>query len=59
MFIDVTKIYNKSGITTSVMCDFAKLCLGKREKIGINSEYKKKNVTSLSVICDDNKFPFL
>ena len=41
MFIDVTKIYNKSG----------------REKIGINSEYKKKNVTSLSVICDDNKFP--
>lgn len=39
MFIDVTKVHNKSG----------------REKIGINSEYKKKNVTSLSVICDDNK----
>ena len=41
LFIDVTKISNKSG----------------SEKIGINFEYKKKNVTSLSAICDDNKLP--
>ena len=41
LYIDVTKISNKSG----------------SEKIGINFEYKKKNVTSLSVICDDNKLP--
>jgi hypothetical protein len=41
LFIDVTKISNKAG----------------SENIGINSEYKKKNVTSLSVICDDNKLP--
>jgi hypothetical protein len=41
LYIDVTKISNKSG----------------SEKIGINSEYKKKNVTSLSAICDDNKLP--
>ena len=41
LFIDVTKIYNISG----------------RENIGINCEYKKKNVTALSAICDDNKIP--
>ena len=41
LFIDVTKIYNISG----------------RENIGINVEYKKKNVTALSAICDDNKIP--
>jgi len=41
MFIDVTKISNVSG----------------RENIGINAEYKKKNVTALSAICDDNKIP--
>lgn len=41
MYIDVTKISNKAG----------------SEKIAINSEYKKKNVTSLSAICDDNKLP--
>jgi len=41
LFIDVTKISNKSG----------------SEKIGVNFEYKKKNVTSLSAICDDNKLP--
>ena len=41
LFIDVTKISNKSG----------------SEKIGVNFEYKKKNVTSLSAICDDNKIP--
>lgn len=38
MFIDVTKVSNKSG----------------REKIGINGEYKKKNITALSAICDEN-----
>ena len=41
LFIDVTKISNKAG----------------SENIGINSEYKKKNARSLSVICDDNKLP--
>ena len=41
LFIDVTKIYNKHG----------------SEKIGVNFEYKKKNVTSLSAICDDDKLP--
>ena len=41
LFIDVTKISNISG----------------RENIGINVEYKKKNVTALSAICDDNKIP--
>lgn len=41
LFIDVTKINNKYG----------------SEYIGINNEYKKKNVTSLTVICDDNKLP--
>jgi len=41
LFIDVTKISNKHG----------------SENIGINVEYKKKNVTSLTAICDDNKLP--
>ena len=41
LFIDVTKISNKHG----------------SEKIGVNFEYKKKNVTSLTAICDDNKLP--
>jgi hypothetical protein len=41
LFIDVTKINNKSG----------------SENIGINVEYKKKNITSLTVICDINKIP--
>jgi hypothetical protein len=41
LFIDVTKINNKNG----------------SENIGINVEYKKKNVTSLTVICDYNKIP--
>ena len=41
LFIDVTKINNKYG----------------SEKVAINVEYKKKNVTSLSVICDSNKIP--
>ena len=41
LFIDVTKISNVSG----------------RENIGINVEYKKKNITALSAICDDNKIP--
>lgn len=41
LFIDVTKINNKYG----------------SQYIGINNEYKKKNVTSLTAICDDNKFP--
>jgi hypothetical protein len=41
LFIDVTKISNMSG----------------RENIGINVEYKKKNVTALSAVCDDNKIP--
>ena len=41
LFIDVTKISNKNG----------------SENIGINVEYKKKNVTSLTVICDSNKIP--
>jgi hypothetical protein len=41
ILIDVTKITNKSG----------------SEKIGINVEYKKKNVTCLSVVCDEEKIP--
>jgi hypothetical protein len=41
LFIDVTKINNKYG----------------SEKIGINVEYKKKNITALTVICDINKIP--
>jgi len=41
LFIDVTKINNKYG----------------SQYIGINNEYKKKNVTSLTAICDDNKIP--
>ena len=41
LFIDVTKINNKSG----------------SENIGINVEYKKKNVTSLTVIYDINIKP--
>lgn len=41
ILIDVTKITNKGG----------------SEKVGMNVEYKKKNVTCLSVVCDDNKFP--
>lgn len=41
LFIDVTKIANKYG----------------SENIGINNEYKKKNVTALTGICDDNKLP--
>ena len=41
LFIDVTKINNKYG----------------SEYIGINNEYKKKNVTALTVICDDDKLP--
>jgi len=41
LFIDVTKITNKLG----------------SEKIAINWEYKKKNVTSITAICDQNKLP--
>jgi transposase len=41
LFIDATKIYNKYG----------------SDKIGINFENKKKNVTVLTGICDDNKIP--
>jgi hypothetical protein len=42
LFIDVTKIANSLG----------------SEGIAINGEYKKKNVTHLSVICDQNKLLF-
>ena len=41
LFIDVTKIANSLG----------------SEGIAINGEYKKKNVTHLTVICDQNKLP--
>ena len=41
LFIDATKIYNKYG----------------SDKIGVNFENKKKNVTVLTGICDDNKIP--
>jgi hypothetical protein len=41
LFIDVTKINNKYGV----------------EKIGINCEYKKKNITAIQLICDNNKIP--
>ena len=41
LFIDVTKINNKYG----------------SDGIGVNIEYKKKNVSSLTVICDENKIP--
>ena len=41
IFVDVTKITNKHG----------------SEKIGLNGEYKKKNVTCLSIACDENKIP--
>ena len=41
LFIDATKIYNKHG----------------SDKIGINFENKKKNVTVIIGICDDNKIP--
>jgi len=41
MFVDVTKINNKLG----------------SEMIGLNVEYKKKNVTCLSVVCDEDKIP--
>ena len=40
-FIDVTKITNLRG----------------KEHIVINSEYMKKRITPLSVICDENKLP--
>ena len=42
IFIDVTKIANSLG----------------SEGIAINGEYKKKNATHLSVICDQNKLLF-
>ncbi len=41
MFIDVTKICNKLG----------------SECVTINGEYKKKNITGLTVICDQNTLP--
>lgn len=40
LFIDVTKATNLHG----------------SENVGINGEYKKKNVTGISAICDDKKF---
>jgi hypothetical protein len=41
MFIDVTKICNKLG----------------SECVTINAEYKKKNITGLTVICYQNTLP--
>ena len=41
LFIDVTKITNKLG----------------SESITINCENKKKNITPLTMICDQNKLP--
>jgi hypothetical protein len=41
MFIDATKINNLRG----------------REGITMNNEYRKKNITPLTLICDDNKLP--
>ena len=40
-FIDVTKINNKGGV----------------EGIVINNEYQKKNITPITIICDDKKLP--
>ena len=28
------------------------------EKIGVNCEYKKKNITAIQLICDNNKIPY-
>jgi hypothetical protein len=41
LFIDVTKISNKYD----------------SEGIAINCEYKKKNITPITLICDQNKLP--
>jgi hypothetical protein len=41
MFIDATKINNLRG----------------KEGLTMNNEYRKKNITPLTVICDDNKLP--
>ena len=41
MFIDATKINNWRG----------------REGITMNNEYRKKNITPLTVICDENRLP--
>ena len=41
LFIDVTKIVNKLG----------------SEGVTINCEYKKKNITPITMICDQNKLP--
>ncbi len=41
LFIDVTKIDNSLGC----------------ENVTINNEYMKKNITPISVICDENKIP--
>jgi hypothetical protein len=41
LFIDVTKIHNLKG----------------SEGITINNEYRKKNITPLTVVCDKNKLP--
>ena len=41
MFIDATKINNWRG----------------REGVTVNNEYRKKNITPLTVICDENKLP--
>jgi hypothetical protein len=41
VFIDVTKINNKGGV----------------EGIVINNEYQKKNITPVTILCDDKKLP--
>ena len=55
LFIDVTKISNKNG--SENIGQFKKLSFLNLTLRGINVEYKKKNVTSLTVICDSNKIP--
>jgi uncharacterized CHY-type Zn-finger protein len=55
LFIDVTKISNKN--CSENIGQFKKHSFLNLTLRGINVEYKKKNVTSLTVICDNNKIP--
>jgi len=41
LFVDTTRINNKKG----------------SEKISMNPEYRKKNVTNVQIVCDDNQLP--
>lgn len=41
LFVDVTKINNKYGV----------------QNIGVNCEFKKKNITAIQLVCDEYKIP--